>query len=102
MGAREWAISLALGCVPLPLGALIRLIPNEPCERAFEKLQLLPTPELLPTTRSDVEPGSSFGMDHVRANSGPSAELRRGCVHGSSQVRKRHCAFPDPDATRHA
>ena len=40
MGTREWVISLALGFVPLPLGALIRLIPNEPCERAFKKLQL--------------------------------------------------------------
>jgi Ca2+-transporting ATPase len=104
MGPREWVISLALGCIPLPLGALIRLIPNEPCERAFEKLQLLPIPELLPISRPDVEPGSSFGTDHVRNNSGSSAELRRGSVHvhGSSQVRKRHCAFPDPDAARHA
>ena len=59
-GAREWVISLALGFVSLPLGALIRLIPNEPCESVFKKLQLLPTYELLPTTRPDV------AISHVR------------------------------------
>ena len=32
MGAKEWIISLALGFVALPLGALIRFIPNEPCK----------------------------------------------------------------------
>jgi Ca2+-transporting ATPase len=92
MGAREWAISLALGCVPLPLGALIRLISNEPCERGFKKLQLLPMPEVLPTTRPDTESGSSSAMDYA-------AELRRGCMHGSSLVRKR-CKIPDPNSSR--
>ncbi|KAN0132469.1 calcium-translocating P-type ATPase [Lactarius tabidus] len=92
MGAREWAISLALGCVPLPLGALIRLIPNEPCERGFKKSQLLPMPEVLPTTRPDSESGSSSAMDYA-------AELRRGCMHGSSLVRK-HCKIPDPNSSR--
>jgi Ca2+-transporting ATPase len=91
MGPREWVISLAFGWVPLPLGALIRLVPNEPCERAFKKLQLLPTPELLPTTRSDAGPGSLFAMDQVR---GTSAEHR---MHGSSSV---SCALPDPDGAR--
>lgn len=56
IGARERIISLALGFVSLPHGALIRLIPNEPCERVFKKLQLLPTYELLSTTRPDAEP----------------------------------------------
>jgi Ca2+-transporting ATPase len=92
MGTREWVISVALGCVPLPLGALIRLIPNEPCERAFEKLQLLPMPELLPTTRPDTELGSSSAANPLR---GTSAELPRGCMHESYQVCKRHCAFPE-------
>ena len=68
MGAQEWGISLALSFLSLPLGALIRLIPNEPCERAFTKLQLLPTLELSPTIRPDAEPGSSFVSDHVRDN----------------------------------
>lgn len=56
MGGKEWAISLALGCVSLPLGALIRLIPNEPCERIFEALRLLPSrPPVLPIISPDAE-----------------------------------------------
>ena len=80
--------------MPLPLGALIRLIPNELCEHAFNKLQLLPTPELLPTTRPDAQSNSSFAMDYVR---GTSAEPR---IRGSSFVHERRCAFPDPDSAR--
>ncbi|KAI0255139.1 hypothetical protein BJV78DRAFT_1279731 [Lactifluus subvellereus] len=47
-----WIISIALGFIPLPLGALIRLVPNEPCERIFKRVRLLPNAEVLPTTRS--------------------------------------------------
>ena len=94
MGAREWVISLALGFISPPLGALIHLIHNEPCERAFNKLQLVPTPELVSTTRPDAQSGSSFAMDHV---CGTSAELR---IHGLSFVHKRCSAFPDPDSSR--
>ncbi|KAI9449869.1 calcium-translocating P-type ATPase [Lactarius psammicola] len=89
IGAREWGVSFVLGCVSLPLGALIRLIPNEPCERIFEKLQLLPRPEVLPTTRSDAEPGSSFAVDQVRDNLDTFSKLRGGCTCGSSFVRNR-------------
>ena len=91
IGARGWLISLALGFVSLPLGALIRLIHNEPCERAFKKLQLLPTCELLPTTRPGAESGLSLAPDHVRDNL---------ATFGKSFVRKRR-AFPHPDAAHH-
>ena len=88
VGAREWVISLALGLVPLPLGALIRLIPNEPCERAFKKLQLLPSPEFLPTTRPDAQSNSSFAMRCTTADPG---------IHGSGFVHRS--VFPVPEST---
>ncbi|KAH9054958.1 hypothetical protein EDB87DRAFT_1534909, partial [Lactarius vividus] len=44
MHAREWVISVALSSVSLPLRALIHLIPNEPCERLFKRVQLVPPP----------------------------------------------------------
>jgi len=66
MGGKEWAISLALGCVTLPLGALIRLIPNEPCKRIFEGLRLLPRPYVLPIISPDTKLESIYG--HVRAS----------------------------------
>ncbi|KAH9025680.1 hypothetical protein EDB83DRAFT_2230550 [Lactarius deliciosus] len=42
MGAREWCISVGLSCVSLPLGAVIRLLPDEPFERVFMKQRSLP------------------------------------------------------------
>ncbi|KAF8267736.1 hypothetical protein EI94DRAFT_1801308 [Lactarius quietus] len=99
IGAREWVISLAFGCVSLPLGALIRLTHNEPCERAFKKLKLLPTSELLPTTRTDAESCSSSAIDHARINLHTFVDLRRGCMHGPSLVRKRR-SFADPNCPR--
>jgi Ca2+-transporting ATPase len=100
IGIREWGISLALGCVSLPLGALIRIAPNEPCERIFKKLRLLPKPEVLPTVRPDAEPGFSFAVDQVRDNLGTFAKLRGGRMRGSSFVRKSRSACPDPDGPR--
>ena len=71
MGAKEWIISVALGFVALPLGALIRLIPNEPCERVFVKVRLLPKPEEeLTFPLPDVKSGFAFAVDRVRDNLG--------------------------------
>ena len=78
MGAKEWIISLAPGFVALPLGALICLIPNEPCERVFVKLRLLPKPDEEPTLPPDVESGFVFAMDHLRDNLGTLPKLRGG------------------------
>ncbi|KAH9021979.1 calcium-translocating P-type ATPase [Lactarius hengduanensis] len=91
MGIREWCISVALGCISLPLGALIRLTPNEPFEGFFKRLKLLPEPELLPTIRPDTESDFSFAMDQVRDSLGTFAKLRGGVVHES------RFAFPCPD-----
>ncbi|KAH9025710.1 hypothetical protein EDB83DRAFT_2526782 [Lactarius deliciosus] len=100
IGAREWCISVALGCISLPLGALIRLIPNEPCERVFKRLKLLPERDLLPTIRPDAEPGFSFAVDQPRDNLGTFAKLRAGRMYGSSFVRESRFAFTDPDGPR--
>jgi Ca2+-transporting ATPase len=97
MGAKEWIISLALGFIALPLGALIRLIPNEPCERVFVKLRLLPKPEEETTLPSAVESSFAFAVDRVRDNLGTFAKLRGGRMRGSSFVRKSRSTAPDPD-----
>ncbi|KAH9168805.1 calcium-translocating P-type ATPase [Lactarius sanguifluus] len=100
MGIREWGISLALGCVSIPLGALIRLMPNERFERFFKMVHLLPKSVVLPTTRPGAEPGFSFAVDQVRDNLGTFAKLRGGRMRGSSFVRKSRSAFPDSDGPR--
>jgi Ca2+-transporting ATPase len=100
MGIREWGISLALGCVSLPLGVLIRLAPNEPCERVFKALQLLPKQEVLPTVRPDAELGFPLAVDQVRGNLGSFTKPRGGRMHGSSFVRKSRSGCPDSDGPR--
>lgn len=95
MGGREWGISLALGFVSLPLGAAIRLFPNEPCVPIFRMLRLLPKPEALPTLVADAEPGFAFAVDQVRDNLGTFAKLRGGRMRGSSFVHKSRSAGPD-------
>jgi len=48
LSGRSCGISLALGFGSLPLGFLIRLIPEEPVERMFRKLKLMRDVEVLP------------------------------------------------------
>ena len=98
MGGKEWVISLALGFVALPLGALI---PNGPCECIFVMLRLLPKPEVQPTMPPDVEPGFEFAMDRVRDNLSTFSKLRGGRMRGSSFVRKSCSAAPNPDDGPH-
>jgi Ca2+-transporting ATPase len=80
MGAKEWIISLALGFIALPLGALIRLISNEPCKRVFVKLRLLPKPEEEPTFPSDVESSFASAVDRIADNIGTFAKLCGDCI----------------------
>ena len=100
MGAREWGISLLLGCISLPLGALIRLVPSEPCKRVFSKLRLIPKPPAAPTMLPDAEPGFAFAEGQMRDNLSTFARLRGGRMRGSSFVRKSRSANPDPEGPR--
>ena len=99
MGAKEWIISLALGFIALPPGAVICLIPNEPCGRVFVRVQLVPKPEDEPTSPPprNVESGFAFAMDRVHNNLGTFAKLCGGRMHGSSFVRKSCSVAPDPN-----
>lgn len=36
LGGREWGMSIALGVMSIPLGVLIRLMPNEPFVTSFD------------------------------------------------------------------
>ncbi|TFY80381.1 hypothetical protein EWM64_g3629 [Hericium alpestre] len=98
IGGREWGISLALGFVSIPLGALIRCIPNGPCERFFKAIRLMPKPEVLPTVRPDAP--MDFAMDRVRDNLGTFSKLRGGRMRSSSFVVKSRLARPKRDAPK--
>lgn len=91
VGGREWGISIALGVVSIPLGALIRLLPNGPFERLFKLIRLLPNPAILPTAKEpDTEWNSAITL--VRDNLGTFANLRGGRVRSSSFVIKSRSA----------
>ncbi|KAI0027587.1 hypothetical protein K488DRAFT_61078, partial [Vararia minispora EC-137] len=76
IGGREWGISLALAAASIPLGAIIRLIPNEPCQRIFVKLCLYREPALLPS--SQAQPGLELAHTMLQEYADASRRLRGG------------------------
>ncbi|RPD74953.1 calcium-translocating P-type ATPase [Lentinus tigrinus ALCF2SS1-7] len=96
IGGREWGIGLALGFVSIPLGALIRLIPNAPVERFFIKIRLLPNPDVLPTTRPDTEWNTAIQL--VRDNLSTFSHVRGGRMRASSYVGKSRSVHLAPES----
>ncbi|KIK62401.1 hypothetical protein GYMLUDRAFT_164480 [Collybiopsis luxurians FD-317 M1] len=91
VGGEVWGISLALGFVSIPLGALIRLLPNEPFERLFDKVGLFGKPEVLPTSTVDRE-GWNGAITFVRDNLSTFSQIRGGRLRSSSFVVKSRSA----------
>lgn len=96
IGGREWGIGLALGVVSIPLGALIRCIPNAPIERFLMKIRVLPNPDVLPTTRPDAEWNSAIQM--VRDNLSTFTHVRGARLRSSSYVVKSRNARLAPES----
>ena len=88
---REWGISLAIGLVSIPWGAVIRCMPNGPFETFFKFLRLLGKPEVLPTLSPDKE-GWGGAISAVRDNLGIFANIRGGRLRSSSFVIKSRSA----------
>ncbi|THH32252.1 hypothetical protein EUX98_g1955 [Antrodiella citrinella] len=96
IGGKEWGISLALGFVSIPLGALLRCIPNAPTECFFKKIRLMRDPkEVLPTSAQDTEWNSAIQL--VRDNLGVFAHVRGARMRASSFVGKSRKAVPQPE-----
>ena len=83
---REWGIAIALGVVSLPLGALLRCIPNAPLERFFIKIRLMPNPDVLPTVQPEAEWNSAIQL--VRDNLNTFSHVRGARMRASSYVGK--------------
>ncbi|KAJ3788040.1 Ca-transporting ATPase [Lentinula aff. detonsa] len=89
---KVWGISLALGFVSLPLGALIRFLPNGPFEKFFDKLGLFgKSSEVLPTSTADQE-GWHGAISLVRDNLSTFSHVRGGRLRSSSFVVKSRSA----------
>jgi Ca2+-transporting ATPase len=96
IGGREWGISLALGVVAIPIGAAVRLLPNEPFEKLFTATRLLPKGDVLPTTQQQME--WSPAVDQVRDGLRTFGGLRGGRLRASSYVAKTRVANVQTDA----
>ncbi|KAF8623703.1 hypothetical protein AX17_007401 [Amanita inopinata Kibby_2008] len=97
---REWGISLALGVVSLPLGVLVRLLPNAPFERAFKVVGLLGRRKsLLPTHDSEPD-GWNHAISLVRDNLRIFSSVRGGRLRSSSFVAKSRLARIHPEVTQ--
>jgi P-type Ca2+ transporter type 2C len=91
IGGREWGISLALGVVSIPWGAVIRCMPNGPFESFFKFIKLMGNPEVLPAVSPEKE-GWDGTISKVRDNLGTFANIRGGRVRSSSFVIKSRSA----------
>ncbi|KDR79013.1 hypothetical protein GALMADRAFT_64503 [Galerina marginata CBS 339.88] len=98
IGGREWGISLALGVVSIPWGAVIRCMPNKPFERLFKFTRLMSEPEVLPTVKPD---GWGGAISLVRDNLSTFANIRGGRLRSSSfVVKSRNARISQDDQMR--
>ena len=93
VGGREWGISLALGVLSIPIGYLIRFIPDEPTQRLLIKLRLMADPAVpvLPTSNPE-RGGWNPAINLVRDNLTTFANIRGGRLRSSSFVKKSRSA----------
>ncbi|KAG6909855.1 hypothetical protein DXG01_014883 [Tephrocybe rancida] len=85
---REWGISLALGIAPIPLGALIRLLPNGPFEKLLVKLGLFGglNSEVLPTTNRKGTFSTNAALNSTEDDLGTFKTVRGARVRSASFV----------------
>jgi Ca2+-transporting ATPase len=91
MGGREWGISLALGFVSIPWGAVIRCMPNGPFATFFKFTRIMGKPQVLPTVSSETE-GWGGAISIVRDNLSTFSTIRGGRLRSSSFVIKSRSA----------
>lgn len=98
INGRDWGISLALGLVSLPLGFLLRCLPNAPFERLLILFRLLPDPNALPTTEPrthlvEAERELPMPLGLLRDSLQTFSSVRGGRARASSFVSKSRAAM---------
>ncbi|TDL19883.1 calcium-translocating P-type ATPase [Rickenella mellea] len=99
INGRDWAISIALGVLSIPIGFLIRLIPNPPIERLLQQLHILKDPNVLPTERPDESGEWNSAINLVRDNLNTFSSVRGGRMRSSQFVIKSRSARLDKAGT---
>lgn len=90
IGGRDWAISIIIGLISIPWGALIRCIPTEPLERWAIKARIYPDPNAeLPVVVEPVEEKKwGGGIQKTIDNLQTYSTIRGGRLRASSIIRK--------------
>ena len=91
ISGRDWGISIAFGFLSIPVGALIRSIPNDPIRNLLIHTQLMQDPNALPVVTPDAETYNQ-AIDQVRDNLSTFANIRGGRSSSIVRVRKRRSA----------
>ncbi|TFK75096.1 calcium-translocating P-type ATPase [Pluteus cervinus] len=94
VGGREWGISLALGFVSIPLGVLVRLLPNAPFEKLFTALGLLGSGDPILPTENPSSEGWFGAVNMVNDSLQTYSKLRGGRLRSTSIVSKARLSKP--------
>lgn len=90
LGGRDWGISLIIGAISLPIGALVRMVPTAPIERFLIRIKLYEDPSTLPLISPDVEEEDRYeynpALSRVKDNLATYASIRGGRLRASSIV----------------
>jgi Ca2+-transporting ATPase len=106
LSGRDWGISLVVGFISIPLGAIVRIIPTAPIERILVRMRLFPDPNKPPVIEEVEDEESKTGdgyiynpaLEKVKDNLTTFARIRGGRVLGSSLVRgSRHAELRKAD-----
>jgi Ca2+-transporting ATPase len=94
---RDWGISLVVGFMSIPIGALVRVLPTEPFHRFLIKIKVFDDPAMLPTTtevEEVVEEKYEYNpaLSKVKDNLNTFANIRGGRVRASTIVTRSRTA----------
>jgi Ca2+-transporting ATPase len=91
----QWGVSIILGLVAIPLGALIRCVPNGPFEKLAERMKFIRKKPVLPTETPNQEKNEwQNAMEVVKDNLNTFSSIRGGRLRSSSIVRKSRTSRP--------
>ncbi|WWC61624.1 calcium-translocating P-type ATPase, PMCA-type [Kwoniella dejecticola CBS 10117] len=95
LGGRDWGISLIIGAISIPIGALVRLMPTGPFERMLIKLRIYNDPNKLPVVAPEAEDEKfeyNPAFNKIKDNLSTYANIRGGRLRASSIVAKSRSA----------
>ncbi|WVQ83119.1 calcium-translocating P-type ATPase, PMCA-type [Cryptococcus sp. DSM 104549] len=91
LGGRDWGISLVIGAISLPIGALVRILPTEPLYKILIALHIYADPNKLPVVSPKAEEEEyqyNPALSKVKDNLSTYANIRGGRLRASSMVAK--------------